>query len=236
MQRISRRVAIGSAVVAAGATGVFAGQWFARPTVTAQAASGSIAETPLFNDPHDPVLGNPHGTLPIAEFFDYRCPFCHRMHPLVARLLMDNPDLRYVAKEWPVFGGPSVTAARVALAANWQSKFAAVNDALFTADGPLDETRIDAAAQRAGLDMARLHRDLSGRDAELRSMLGRVSMQAASLGLQVHRRLSSARTWCPALCHTTTCKRWSPRRGRNCNRPAGPRFGERQAPEVPQVR
>lgn len=184
MQRMSRRVAIGGAVVALGAVGAFAGQRFARSGTGAQPAVGSIANAPLFNDPQDPVLGNPHGTLPIAEFFDYRCPFCHRMYPLVARLLKDNPDIRYVAKEWPVFGGPSVTAARVALAANWQGKFAAVNDALFTVAGPLDAKRIDAAARHAGVDMARLRHDLVSRDTELEKMLGRVAVQAASLGLQ----------------------------------------------------
>lgn len=139
---------------------------------------------PLFSDPQDPVLGNPHGTLPMAEFFDYRCPYCRRMHKLITQVLKDNPDIRYVAKEWPVFGGASVTAARVALAANWQGKFAAVNAALFTTTGGLDAKSIDAAAQAAGVDMAQLRHDLASRDAELQSMLGNVAMQAASLGLQ----------------------------------------------------
>lgn len=184
MTRISRRVAIGSGVAAVGAIGAFAGQWFASPAATTPAADESIAKSLLFNQPQDPVLGNPNGTVPIAEFFDYRCPFCHRMYPLVARLLKEEPDIRYVAKEWPIFGGPSVTAARVALAANWQGKFAAVNAALFTTSAPLDETRIDAAAQSAGVDMPKLRHDLATRDAELKSILGSVATQAASLGLQ----------------------------------------------------
>ena len=137
----------------------------------------------MFADPDAPVLGNPHGTLPIAEFFDYRCPFCRRMDPLIGRLLRENPDFRYVAKEWPVFGGPSTTAARVALAANWQGRFAAVNNALFATSG-LDEARTRAAAQGAGVDMVRLDRDLLTRSADLERMLGRVSEQAASLALQ----------------------------------------------------
>ncbi len=184
MHRISRRAAIGGTVVAVGAAGAFAGQWLARSGGSALAAAEPIAKAPLFNDPQDPVLGNPQGTLPIAEFFDYRCPFCHRMHPLIARLLKENPDIRYLAKEWPVFGGPSITAARVAPAANWQGKFAAANDALFAAVAPLDAPRIDAAARAAGVDMARMQHELSSRDTELQSMLGRVAVQAASLGLQ----------------------------------------------------
>ena len=106
------------------------------------------------------------------------------MHPLIARLLKENPDIRYLAKEWPVFGGRSIIAARVALAANWQGQFAAANDTLFAAVAPLDEQRIDAAARAAGVDMARMQHDLWSRDAELQNMLGRVAVKAASLGLQ----------------------------------------------------
>lgn len=174
---------MGAAVTAVAAGGIVAGQWLGRSTSPAQAAT-AIADAPLFNDPDTPVLGNPLGTLPVAEFFDYRCPYCRRMHPLIARLLADEHDVRYVAKEWPVFGGPSITAARVALAANWQGKFAAVNDALFTSIGALDDANIRATTAAAGVDMARLDRDLSARGTALDRMLGRVAEQAASLGLQ----------------------------------------------------
>ena len=183
MRKVSRRAAVGVAVTGAVAAGVFAGQWLGRTPGTARAAT-AIAGAPLFNDPDAPVLGNPHGILPMAEFFDYRCPFCRRMHPLVRRLLAEEPDIRFIAKEWPVFGGPSITAARVALAANWQGRFAAVNDALFASAGALDDAAIRAAAVAAGVDMARLDSDLATRSAALQTMLGNVAEQAASLGLQ----------------------------------------------------
>jgi len=129
------------------------------------------------------VLGNPKGTLPIAEFFDYRCPYCRGMHPMLQRLIAANPDIRYVAKEWPVFGGPSVTAARVALASNYQGKFDAVNGALFKTHIVDTASVVDAAAQ-AGVDMKRLESDLKAHTSEMDSALGTAATQALALGLQ----------------------------------------------------
>ena len=182
LPRISRRAALGAAVAGIGDTGAFAGHWLAQ-TQRALAAPAEVEDAFLFTDPDSPVLGNPNGTLPIAEFFDYRCPFCRRMHPLISRLIAEEHDVRFVAKEWPLLGGVSIPAAKVALAAKWQGKFAAVNDALFSTPR-LDEQNVRAAATAAGVDLAQLHRDLSARDADLQGMLGDVALQAASLGLQ----------------------------------------------------
>ena len=147
------------------------------------AAKSVLTREALFYDPGAPVLGNPKGTLPIAEFFDYRCPYCRGMHPMLQRLIAANPDIRYVAKEWPVFGGPSVTAARVALASNYQGKFDAVNGALFKTHIVDTASVVDAAAQ-AGVDMKRLESDLKAHTSEMDSALGTAATQALALGLQ----------------------------------------------------
>jgi protein-disulfide isomerase len=153
------------------------------PRLAVAAPSGELTKQAIFFDPGAPVLGNAKGSLNFAEFFDYRCPWCRGMHAMLRRLLAANPDIRFVAKEWPVFGGPSVTAARVALAANWQGKFDSVNDALFTT--PIaDDASVMQAARQAGADTARLERDMAARAGELDDTLGTAAMQAAGLGLQ----------------------------------------------------
>ncbi|NKE46320.1 DsbA family protein [Roseomonas frigidaquae] len=146
-----------------------------------QAAAAAEA---LFRDPRDPVLGNPAGGLTIVEFYDYRCPYCIRMHALTEMLLSEDRDIRLVAKQWPVFGGPSVGAARTALAAHLQGRFAPVNDALFKVGRQLDDSKIRAAAEEGGLDLARMDADLSAQGGEIEQSLGRVAMQALSIGLQ----------------------------------------------------
>lgn len=180
MRTISRRLAM---QIAGGTLGLAGVNTLRQPVAAARAADDMSPET-LFTQPAGPVLGNPQGTLPIVEFFDYRCPYCRRMHPMMTRLLAEQHDIRFMPKEWPVFGGVSVTAARVALAASWQGRFAAVNDALFTADAPLDAAKVNAVAEAAGVDMSRLATDLVNRGHELDSMLGTIAMQAESLALQ----------------------------------------------------
>lgn len=98
------------------------------------------------------VLGNPQGSVTLVEFTDYGCTYCRLSRPEVDALVAANPELRVVIREWPIFEG-SDGAARMALAAARQGKFAAFHDAMFER-APPDPASIDAAAQAAGLDMA----------------------------------------------------------------------------------
>lgn len=97
------------------------------------------------------VLGNPEGTVTLVEFTDYGCTFCRQSVADVKALVAANPDLRVVMREWPIFAG-SQDAARMALAAAQQGKYAAFHDAMFLY-GPPSETTIARAARAAGLDM-----------------------------------------------------------------------------------
>jgi len=135
------------------------------------------------SDPDTPVLGNRAAKLTVVEFFDYRCPNCRAMAPDLADAIKD-PRVRLVAKEWPIFGGVSVFAARVALASQWQGRFAAVHRALFAIGGPVTEGSIREAARRAGLDMARLDHDLAARRGELDAALARNGREAALMGFK----------------------------------------------------
>lgn len=98
------------------------------------------------------VLGNPDGAVTLVEFTDYGCTYCRMSKPDVERLVAENPDLRVVIREWPIFRG-SEPAARMALAAAKQGKFAAFHSAMFEL-GPPDPASIEKAARAAGLDMA----------------------------------------------------------------------------------
>jgi protein-disulfide isomerase len=98
------------------------------------------------------VLGNPKGKTVLVEFTDYNCPYCEASLKDVNRLVAENPDLKVVIREWPIFEG-SDEASRMALAAGMQGKYAAFHDAMFR----LGDVR--AAAAEAGLDMARAEAD-----------------------------------------------------------------------------
>ncbi|MEQ5787919.1 DsbA family protein [Erythrobacter sp. NFXS35] len=98
------------------------------------------------------VLGNPQGSKVLVEFTDYNCPYCEASLKDVTRLVAEDPDLKVVVREWPIFEG-SDTASRMALAAGLQGKYDAFHKAMFR----LGDVR--AAAAEAGLDMARAEAD-----------------------------------------------------------------------------
>lgn len=98
------------------------------------------------------VLGNPQGSKVLVEFTDYNCPYCEASLKDVNRLIEDDPDLKVVIREWPIFEG-SDAVSRMALAAGMQGKYRAFHDAMFATGD------VDAAAKAAGLDLDQAARD-----------------------------------------------------------------------------
>lgn len=115
----------------------------------------------LLDDPTSPVGGNVHGDVTVVEFFDYRCPYCKRMHPTLRELLAADRKLRIAYKEWPILGPVSVTAARAALAAHLQGKYEAFHNPMMTATGEITEDTVYRIAGSVGLDLERLKRDMA---------------------------------------------------------------------------
>jgi len=113
----------------------------------------------LEHDARDGVVGNPNGKITVVEFFDYRCPYCRAAEPDLQKLLAANPDVRLVLKEFPILdiedqSHISEDAARGALAAIPQGRYAAVHAALLAAPH-LDETAIRDVLQHNGVDLTK---------------------------------------------------------------------------------
>lgn len=106
------------------------------------------------------VLGNPDGSVTLVEFSDYACGYCRQSIEDVDALIAANPDLRVVVREYPIFGEDSAQAARMALAAADQGRFARFHREMFARGAP-GAASIDAAGQAAGLDMDRARADIA---------------------------------------------------------------------------
>jgi protein-disulfide isomerase len=135
----------------------------------------------LLHDPAAPVAGNPAGDVTLVEFFDYNCPYCRRVAPTVAGLVAADPDLRVVYKEFPILGPGSTFAARAALAAREQERYAPFHEAMMDAEGTLDERRVLEIARAVGLDLARLRDDMG--DPAIEQAIARNLELAAALGI-----------------------------------------------------
>lgn len=127
-----------------------------------QQSSALIKNGPgIFRSKGDFVAGNPKGDVTIVEFFDYNCGWCKRGFPEVVGLIEKDKQLRFVLKEFPIFGEDSEYAARAALAAHKQNKYWELHTALFSHEGKVTKEVVDETARKLGLDMDRLGTDMA---------------------------------------------------------------------------
>lgn len=135
----------------------------AAQTAKQQAAVAQYSEM-IFNSPRGVMLGNRAGDVTMVEFFDYNCGYCKRAMDDMLALMKADPKLRIVLKEFPVLGPGSVEAAQVAIAVRMQDasgkKYLDFHQKLLGGRGQADRARALAAAKEAGLDVARLERDM----------------------------------------------------------------------------
>ena len=139
----------------------------------------------IFNSPRNVTLGNKDGDVTFVEFFDYNCGYCKRAMTDMMELMKADPKLKVVLKEFPVLSAGSVEAAQVGVAVRMQDptgkKYLDFHQKLLTGRGAADKARAMAVAKEAGLDMARLEKDVGS--AEVRATLEENMKLAESLGM-----------------------------------------------------
>jgi protein-disulfide isomerase len=119
----------------------------------------------IFNSPRGVTLGNKDGDVAFVEFFDYNCGYCKRAMADMLDLMKNDSRLKVVLKEFPVLSEGSVEAAKVAVAVRMQDptgkKYLDFHQKLLGGRGVADKARAMAAAKDAGLDTARIEKDLT---------------------------------------------------------------------------
>jgi protein-disulfide isomerase len=106
----------------------------------------------LERDPRDLVV-NPAGKVTVVEFADYNCGYCKLVAPDVARLVEENPDVRFVFKEFAFQTSHSIAAAKIMLTPAGKAQGFRLHRA-FMAQKPLNAETIDRILRDAGLDPA----------------------------------------------------------------------------------
>lgn len=112
----------------------------------------------IFNSPSDGVVGNPNGKITIVEFYDYNCAYCKRARADMHALMQENPDLRFVLKEFPILGPDSQKAHVVSMAflKLMPEKYLEYHDKLLGGEGRAGEERAIKVALELGADEAKL--------------------------------------------------------------------------------
>jgi len=130
----------------------------AQNTQTSSAAALENRDA-LLSDPTSPVL-HPTGDVAVIQFFDYQCIYCAKVAPTVEQFISQNPDVRFIYKEWPIFGSrwpASIQAAKIGLSlykkggANVYHRYHAALFATGHNEGKLLDADIRRAAVKAGI-------------------------------------------------------------------------------------
>src|ERR1043165_6620858 len=149
-----------------------------------EAAVTKNAQT-IFSSPRGVTIGNTDGDVGFVEFFDYNCGYCKRAMTDMLELMKSDSKLKVVLKEFPVLGPGSMEAAQVAVAVRMQDptgkKYLDFHQKLLNGRGAADKARALAAAKEAGLDVAKLEKDLAS--PEVKATLEENLKLAESLGM-----------------------------------------------------
>jgi protein-disulfide isomerase len=176
-RRAALRVTLAAALIAAASLG-------SHVALAQGADADPLSRDAVLNDAAIPAAGNPAGDITIVEYSDYQCPYCKKVHPVLAKLAKDDGKIRLVFKNWPIFGPVSINAARLAMAAQYQGKYGEAHDALMAATGKLTDARVPELLAQAGIDTARLDADFKANATVIDDALKRNGAQAQAFGFQ----------------------------------------------------
>ncbi|MHA1164161.1 MAG: DsbA family protein [Alphaproteobacteria bacterium] len=136
----------------------------------------------IYRDTFGLTVGNPDGDVTIVEFSDYNCPYCKRAFNSIKQVLSVDSKVRVVLKEFPIFGEQSESIARVAIAAKNQGRYFDMHTALLKSPGRNNEKSALLIAEKLGLDMDKLRKDM-GSD-EVRKVISETRILGNKLGIR----------------------------------------------------
>lgn len=132
-----------------------------RQTIVEAAAS-------IFNSENDGVIGNPDGDVTVVEFFDYNCGYCKRALADMEALVENDPQLRFVLKEFPILGPDSQAAHVVSMAFRKLApdQYGEFHRRLLASDGRANEESAIKLAEELGVSEAELREEMDNPEIE----------------------------------------------------------------------
>ncbi|MCU9837611.1 DsbA family protein [Ruegeria sp. WL0004] len=144
----------------------------------------AVNSAEIFNDGYSWVGGNPEGDITLVEFMDYRCGYCRRAVPEVAKLLQDDGNIRFIVKEFPILGDASVLASRFAIATlivAGDDAYGQIHDALMEFTGDITDVTLARIGEGLALDVEAIKAEMNSaevtrRIAETRALAQRLNI------------------------------------------------------------
>ena len=161
----------------------------------------------MLASPGTDAVGARHPDVTIVEYFDYNCPYCKKLVPVLQALLAQDPKIAVLYKDWPILGDVSVYAASSALAAGWQGKYLLAHDALISGPRLAQNDQVDSILQSAGVNMDTLKKDRANHAKEIAALLERNDQEAQALTLEGTPGLVVGRQLVPGIVDVSDLKR-----------------------------
>jgi len=130
------------------------------------------AETHQFQLTDVPHTGSTNAPIQIVEFFDYGCPACQQVKPVIDMVEKENSATTVVYyKMFPLVDKHpnSMSAAQAAMAAYKQGKFREMHDALFEHSPEHKRADVMKYARDLGLDMVKFEADYDAAEPRIRA-------------------------------------------------------------------
>ncbi|WP_372407855.1 DsbA family protein [Streptomyces luteireticuli] len=136
-----------------------------------QALYDQVERTTSRRAKDDPMaVGKPDAPVVLVEYADYQCSFCGKFtresQPELIKKYVDEGVLRIEFRNFPIFGEPSVRAARASWAAGQQGRFWQFHDELYAktrkGDALAEDKLVDMARTAGVRDLDRFRSDLNG--------------------------------------------------------------------------
>ncbi len=127
------------------------------------AQAAEITKADFFKPGLAPVRAKGAYDVTVVYFMDYQCPVCRARTDDYARVFSEEPKVRVIYRDTPIFGPQSEVAARLAIASQFQGKHESFHLALMRTKGSLTDAAIREAAAKAGVNWSRLQKDLAAR-------------------------------------------------------------------------
>jgi protein-disulfide isomerase len=161
----------------------------------------------MLENPGTEAVGALKPDVIVVEYFDYNCPFCKKLVPVLTALLAQDHRVAILYKDWPILGDMSMYGAASALAAGWQGKYLAAHDALMAAPRLAQTDQVDGILQMAGIDIDRLKKDRTAHAAQIAALLARNDEEAGALTLKGTPGLVVGRQFVPGGVDLPTLKK-----------------------------
>ncbi len=155
----------------------------AAEQTAAQAKTLADMKDMIFNSKNQIEIGDKNAPITVVEFFDYNCGYCQRALSDMTKMMEADKGIRFILKEFPVLGEPSLEAHKVTLAFNrlMPEKAGEMHTKLLSAEGRKDGNVAMAMAVSMGADEAALKAEME--KPEILEAIKEVYAMADGLGI-----------------------------------------------------